>query len=240
MSRKFTWFITMLVAVALLAACVPTAAAPSANQAIPRQINANGVGKVYLTPDVAYVNIGVRSQSENVGDALKGNSAQAQSVVDALKELGVDAKDIQTSAFNVYPQQEFGPNGEVIKNTYVVENTVYITVRDMTKLGQLLDTVVRSGANTINGLQFDVLDKSKATSEARRLAIEDARKQAQEMADAAGVKLGALLSLNSYLSSPPVPVFEGKGGAQNNDKVPVSAGQLVLTVEASLAYEIAQ
>jgi uncharacterized protein YggE len=212
------------------------------DQKIQPQISVTGRGQVYLTPDVAYINIGVKSQADKVADALKKNNDQAAGVASGLKDLGVDAKDIQTSAFNVYPQQEFGPNGEVKKTYYMVENTVYVTVRNLQGLGQMLDAVVQNGANTINSIQFDVLDKSKAMSEARKLAVQDAHNQAQELADAAGIKLGSLTSLSVFMSSGPMPAFQGKGGASadSTSQVPVSAGQLIITMDANLIYEIAQ
>jgi uncharacterized protein YggE len=236
MKTKILTFFVVLVAAVLLVAC----GSPTQPQNI-RMINVVGSGTVYLAPDVVYINIGVRSQAEGVRDALTQNSTQAAAIVSALKGLGVEEKYIQTSAFNVYPQQQFGPNGEVTNTVYIVENTVYVTVKDLSKLGQILDSVVQSGANTINGIQFDVLDKSIALTEARKIAVEEARKQAEELASAAGVKLGALQSINVYMTTGPVPAFSGKGGARLDTlqtNVPVSAGQLVLTMEANLSYEI--
>ena len=125
------------------------------------------------------------------------------------------SKDIQTSAFNVYPQQQVNPkdpSATETKTTYVVENTVNVTVRDLSKLGGLLDKVVGSGANTIHGIQFDVKDKAKALSEARKQAIDDAKAQAAEVAQAAGVQLGAIQTLNVYTGGQPGPVYQGKGG----------------------------
>ena len=119
--------------------------------------------------------------------ALSDNSTQAQAIQKALTGMGVDPKDIQTSAFNVYPQQlqpNPRPDGSETTpvTTYAVDNTVSVTVRDLSKLGALLDQVVKSGANNINGIQFDAEDKTKALSEARKLAIQDAKNQAQEIA----------------------------------------------------------
>ena len=241
MKNKNIWIILSIITVLILGACsgnpsqvVATAQPPQ------RMINVTGSGQVYLTPDVAYINIGVHSVADTVGEALKLNNSQATAVASSLKELGVDAKDIQTNAFNVYPQQQFGPQGEVIKTSYAVDNSVFVTVRDLSKLGQILDVVVQNGANAINGITFDVLDKTKALSQVRQMAVSDARKQAQELADTAGVKLGDLISLNVYQSSSPVPAFGGKGGAVANAAAPVavSAGQMVLSMDASLVYEI--
>ena len=244
MKNKFVWIILSVIAVLILGACsgIPVQMAATPQQPYQRVINVTGSGQVYLTPDVAYVNIGVHTVADTVGDALKLNNTQATAVASSLKELGVDAKDIQTNAFNVYPQQQFGPQGEVIKTTYAVDNTVFVTVRDLSKLGQILDVVVQNGANAINGISFDVLDKSKALMQVRQMAVADARQQAQELAAAAGVKLGDLISLNISQSSSPVPAFGGKGGAVPNVAAPVpvsvSAGQMVLSMDASLVYEI--
>lgn len=204
-----------------------------------RTISVNGTGQVTLSPDVAYVYIGVNSQSANVTEALSDNNEKAQAISIALKELGIDAKDIQTSGFNIYPQQQFGPDGQVTGTTYNVDNTVYVTVRDLQLLGRLLDVVVRTGANSINGISFDVLDKSAAISEARKLAIDSAKSQAAEIAQAAGVTLGDLQTLNVYTSNPPVPMYEGKGGiAMDAASVPISAGQIILRVEVNATYTI--
>lgn len=205
-----------------------------------RTITVNGSGQVTLAPDVAYVYIGVNSQSENVGDSLTENNTKAEAIASALKELGIDAKDIQTSSFNIYPQQQYGPNGEVTKTVFNVDNTVYVTVRDLQSLGKLLDVVVRSGANSINGITFDVLDKTKATSAARKLAIDSARSQAEEIAQVAGVTLDGLqsISVSSSNSNPPSPIYDAKMAVGGAAQVPVSAGQMVIRVEVNTVYTI--
>lgn len=217
----------------------PAAVPPQqVQQPAPRTISVNGTGQVTLSPDVAYVYIGVRSQSENVSEALSENNEKAQAISAALTGLGIDAKDIQTSGFNVYPQEQYSPEGQVTSRLYNVENTVYVTVRNLQGLGNLLDVVVRTGANSINGITFDVLDKSSALSEARRLAIESARSQAEEIAQAAGVTLGEVQNLNVYSSSPVVPM-DGRGGmAMDAAQVPISAGQMILRVEVNAVYVI--
>jgi uncharacterized protein YggE len=238
MLRKSFIILVGLLMVALLAACAPQVVTPS-DQPI-RQMSVSGQGEVYLTPDIAYVNIGVHSQAANVADALRQNNAQSQAVARALKEMGVDEKDIQTSAFNVFPQQMYGPNGEMTGTEYVVDNVVFVTVRDLSKLGELLDAVVRSGANTINSVSFDVTDKSAAISQARKQAIDKAKATAQEIADAAGIKLGNIISLNTYVQEPTPAYLEGKGGAMMPaaPDVPMAAGQLILRVNADISYEI--
>ncbi len=237
----------LILAIAVLGLTLVGCAAPVASAQTPgttpplRQLTATGTGKIYLNPDVAYIYIGVHAQADAVSDALSQNNDKSQAVAGSLKEQGVDAKDIQTSAFNVNPVQEYDKNGQPTKMTYTVDNSVYVTVRDLSKLGQILDAVVRNGANNINGINFDVTDKAKAVSEARTLAIQQAKQMAQEMASAAGVSLGDLQTMNVYASNGPVPMFEAKGGgaaASVAATVPTSSGQLVLSMDATLVYEI--
>lgn len=204
-----------------------------------RTIMVNGTGQVTMTPDVAYVFIGVQSQSEDVAAALTDNNDKAQAIVAALRELGIVETDIQTSSFTISPQQQYGAQGEVISTVYVVTNTVNVTVRDLSGLGRLLDVTVRSGANSINGVQFDVIDKSAAIAEARRLAVESARNQAQEMAALAGVTLGPLQTMSMYFNNP-IPTYDAMGGyaMEAASQVPVSAGQMVIRVEVNASYFI--
>ncbi|HMD88379.1 MAG TPA: SIMPL domain-containing protein [Anaerolineaceae bacterium] len=260
MKNNFLWIAISLVLTTILGACAgasPLAAAsapqapavasvasapvtpvPADGAAPTRQISVTGTGKVFITPDVAYVNIGVHSEADTVTAALAQNNDQAQGVSTALKNLGVDAKDIQTSAFNVYPQQQNGPNGNVEKTVYVVDNTVYVTVRDLSKLGQLLDAVTKAGANSINGIQFDASNKSQALAQAREMAIQDARTQADELTKAAGVTLGPIDTISLSSGNQPQPMFAAPAAMSAGANVPVSAGQLEISIDASITYEI--
>ncbi len=235
MKKKVLVLVLGVLLVSILAAC------QGSNQVTsnPRLIAVNGVGKVYLVPDIAYVYIGVHSQADNVAAALSQNNTQAQAITSTLKELNIASEDIQTTAFNVYPQQTYGPNGEVTGTIYVVENQVYVKVRDLQNLGSMLDAVVRSGANNITGITFDVQDHASAEAEARKLAIEDAKSKATELANLAGVQLGELYGVNISSSGSPMPVYEAKGGVGGGAAtVPVAAGQLMIEVDANLSYLI--
>jgi len=265
MKKALSISMGILVILSILAACSPTAIptapitiAPStlkpdtepaktvlvqaAETAPLRTVSVTGTGQVFLVPDVAYIYIGVHSQSDNVSQALSQNNEQAQAVTDALKKLGIEAKDIQTTSFNIYPQQQYEPNtGKVTGTIYMIDNTVYVTVRELKKLGEMLDAVVRSGANSINGINFDVVDKESAMTEARGLAITNARKQAEELAKASGVSLGDVQMITtSSTGSTFMPKEQygmgGGGGMAASAPAPVSAGQLVLLVDVSLTY----
>ena len=171
---------------------------------------------------------------------MNQNNIQAQAISEAAQALGVEPVDIQTASFNVYPMSDYDMEGKISRKYFVVENTVYITVRDLSKLGVLLDSVVRSGANTINSISFDVVDKESAMAEARDLAIAKARSEAEAIAKAAGVKLGDLQSVNVYTSNGGMCRLRCKRWRKCHGIFPgpVAAGQIVITADANLTYEI--
>jgi uncharacterized protein YggE len=196
-----------------------------------------------LTPDIAYIYVGVHSEDKDATQAVSANSEGTQKVIDALVAAGIAEKDIQTTNFSVYPRQDFGPSGETLDTiTFVVDNSVYVTVRDIDKLGDVLNEAMSAGANSISGISFDVEDKSAALSDAREQAIADAQSQAEELADAAGVTLGEIHAINAYSSYPPQPFYglgEAGGSAMEAAaSVPISPGQLTITMDVNVVYEI--
>jgi uncharacterized protein len=236
MIKKLSLVLFSLVALGLLAACSPSAAAPESV----RSMSVNGIGRVTIVPDIATINIGVRSESDVVTEALDGNTAQASAIARVLKELGIEEKDIQTSNFNIYPSERYDPmTGQVEGRFFVVENTVNVTVRDLSSLGQVLNAVVEAGANSIYGISFNVDDRSAAVAEARELAIEEAKAKAEVIAEAAGVQLGEIINISVYEGSMPVPFYDVKGGAfAAESEVPIAAGTLTIVMECNLTYAI--
>jgi hypothetical protein len=205
-------------------------------------MSVNGSGQVFLAPDIAYINIGVHTEKPTAADAVAENKNQTQKVIDTLKGAGVDPKDISTTNFSIWSNTQYSPDGQPTGTTYVVDNTVSVTVRKLDSLGDLLDAAVTSGANNINSIQFDVADKTAALKEARAAAVQDAKTQAQELADTAGVQLGDIQTISFY-DTLPVPYANtfGKGGGgavAEAAAVPIQPGQLTLTVTVSMTYEI--
>jgi len=237
MKNKFSLLIVSIIVIGLLAACSPSAAPASVKNE--RSMTVSGTGRVTVVPDIASINIGVRSEAEAVTDALDSNTAQANAISEALQELGVAEEDIQTSNFNVYPSDRYDPmTGQVEGRYFVVENTVNVTVRDLSSLGEVLTAVVEAGANNIYGINFDVEDRETAIAEARQLAIEDAKSKAEAIAEEAGVELGEILNIGVYSGSTPTIYYDAKGGAYSEAAVPIAAGTLSITMEASLTYSI--
>jgi hypothetical protein len=230
----------ILVLATVLSACGPTTINAEAQPPV-RTINVSGTGKVELAPDIAYINLGVHTEDPRASVAVAANNALTQEVIDAVKAAGIAEKDIRTSNFSIWPSQNYSPDGQPLETKYVVDNTVFVTVRDLEKLGDLLDGAIAAGVNTVNSIQFDVADKTAALKQARADAVKDAQTQARELAEAAGLQLGDVYSLG--FSENAYPIFDyGKGGgggaAAEAAAVPIQPGQLTISATVSMSYAI--
>jgi uncharacterized protein YggE len=208
----------------------------------PRTLNVSGNGTVYLTPDIAYIYIGVHTDDPDLSSGVSKNNSQTQALVDALKNAGIDGKDIQTSNFSVYTNGTpgFDPNTGQPTNTgryYSIDNTVYVTMRDLSKLGQILSTAVGAGANSINSISFDVADKTAAMVEARQKAMANASSLAGELAKTAGLKIGEIQNV-TYSENTYTPFYGmgGGGASAPNASVPIQPGQTQVSVTVSVTY----
>jgi uncharacterized protein YggE len=148
-------------------------------------------------------------------------------------------QDIQTSNFSIFPRQDYGPEGQIVGITYVVDNTVAVTVRDLGSIGAVLDAAIQAGANSISGIRFDVEDREAAQQQAMVAAVENARERAEVLAGAANVELGAVMSIQSYMGGgTPIPFEANMVMADAAMGVPVSPGEMQITVDVSVIYEI--
>lgn len=212
----------------------PTPAEPQ------RTISVNGSGVISITPDIASISIGVRTENADASEAVAGNNSQAAQVMAALESFGIAAEDIQTANFSIYPRQDYNREGELIGTTYVVDNTVIVKVRDLDQVGAVLDASVRAGANSIGGISFTVEDSSEAYNQALEAAFASARSRAQALASAAGVQLGDVQSISSYVSGGPIPVVKDARVQVElmAADMPISPGQTDITVEVSVVFAI--
>jgi uncharacterized protein YggE len=231
----------VMVLALLVSACTPT----TINQAAPvpmRTLSVAGSGEANLAPDIASIYIGVHTEKLTAAEAVAENTSQTQTVIEAIKDFGIDAKDIRTMNFSIWPMDKYDPQSGTPtgEKTYAVDNTVYVTIRKLDTLGDLLDTVIEAGANTVNSVQFDVADKNEALKTARAEAVKDAQAKAQELADASGLSLGEIQTIGFSDSTP--PIFDGKGGgggaAAEAAAVPIQPGQLTFTVIVNVTYEV--
>jgi uncharacterized protein len=242
MNTKSILLAAVFVLALVISACGPT----TVNQAAPvpqRTISVSGKGTAYLTPDLAFLYLGVHTEKLTAAEAVAENNTQTEKVIQALKDFGIDEKDIRTTNFSIWPMDKYDPaTGQPTgEKTYVVDNTVYVTLREIDRLGDLLDTIVSAGANTVNSIQFDVADKDAALKDARAEAVKDAAAKAQELAAAAGLQLGELQTV-SFVDSPVYPIFDGRGGGGAAEAaaaaVPIQPGQLTFDVVVNVTYAI--
>ena len=243
MQKNISLILVVLIITLFISACSPQAQATqvaAVSGADKRTLSVNGTGRVFLTPDMGYIAIGVHSENEDAAEAVADNNAQSLRVAAALDEYNIPPEDIQTQNFSIYPQQQYNYDGEPTSTTYVVDNTVFVTIRDLDQIGEILDTVINAGANSINNIQFDIADKDTAVTEARQVAIDDAESQALALAEAAGLTLGEIQNINSFSSGYPVPFMDGRGGGMMavESAVPVTPGQMTITAEVNVVYEI--
>jgi uncharacterized protein YggE len=238
MNKKYFVFAIAAVLALAVSACGPT----TINQAAPldtRTLSVDGIGIVYLTPDIVYITIGVNTQRVNASEAVSVNKEQTTAVIQAIKDFGVDDKDIRT----IWSSPSYDEFGQVSGTNYVVDNTVNVTVRELDKLGDLLDSAITAGANSIYSIQFDVEDKTAATTEARAQAVEKAKAQASELAETSGVTLGDIQYISYYEGGVNPFFYGGKGGGGGGAMseaaaVPIQPGQLAVTVTVNITYVI--
>lgn len=237
MRYKITLIAVVSALILTLSAC---GSSSSTSIVAARTISVNGTGIVYLTPDIAYINIGVHTENQEVGIAVTKSNRQSQAIIDAIKELGVADNDIQTTNFSIFNSSQYDPmTGRETGKVYIVDNNVIVTLRDLSKLSTLLDGSIAAGANNINSISFDIADKSEAIQEARLLALENAQELAKELTDGAGVSLGEVQTL-SYYDYSPSPYY-GTGGVgldSSSPSTPINPGQMQLSVDVSITFEI--
>lgn len=229
--------ITIIVLLAVLVSACGTTVTGGTNI---RSVSVNGSGAVSLSPDMATINIGVSTQDADAQRALDKNNAQAEAIRETLAEFGVAEDDIKTTNFSIWPRQDYDRDGEVTDIYYVVSNTVLVTVRDLEQLGDILDAVVGSGANQVNGINFDVADRESAYQVALEAAMDNAYARASALAGAADVSLGEVQSINTFVSGGgPIVQFERMAmDMAAAESVPVSGGTMEITVEVSVVYEL--
>ena len=238
------------VAAALAATMI--AAAPATAESEPRipTLNASGEGFVMVAPDIAIVTIGVTTRAETARAALDQNSTETTRVIAEIRAAGVADKDIATSGFAVSPVYEERPpraggdDGGMIAMPkiagYQVDNAVRVTIRDLEASGALLDKVVTAGANQISGIAFDVADPQAAADEALQKAIADARRRAELMAAAAGVRIVRILDVSGGGGMPMFARAERAFDAGAAPPVPVMPGEARVQANANIVFEIAE
>ncbi|MBQ0716609.1 MAG: SIMPL domain-containing protein [Sulfitobacter litoralis] len=219
--------------------CVGFASGALAQQA-PQGITVSGEGVVSLAPDTATIRLGVSERAASAAEAMAQTSEKVRGILNQLDSLKIAGLDRRTSGLYLRPVYDNGSRNDttpVKVSGYEAGNTVSVTVRDLSKLGQLLDAVVAEGANDFNGLQFGLQDNQAALEQARKDAVSDAMARAQQLADAAGVKLGKVVSMSE--TSQGFRPMEMRSAQMKSMDMPIETGEVDVSAQVSLQFEIA-
>lgn len=234
-------FAALLLGAALAVAAIHPALAQAQAQTQARgTMTVAGEGRVTVRPDMAWVSLGVVKEARIASDALNGMSAALAAVVAGFEAAGIAPEDMQTSQLSLRPRYSYPNSGGPARlDGFTASSTIEIRVRDLDKLGAVLDAAVGDGANELGGIRFDLNDRSAAMNSAREAAVADARARAALYAGAAGVDLGALLSFSEAgVSAPPMPVMQERMAMDAS--VPVVSGELEIAASVTMVYALVE
>jgi uncharacterized protein YggE len=221
-----------------------TAFAASAQPAPPEEtVSVTGTGKATVTPDRFSFNVGVHTVGQTVDAALNENNARVAAVIAALKKAGATDKEIQTSGFSIYPQQDYQQGKLPTILGYQVQNTITVRRPQIGDAGKLLQVAVNAGVNTSSGLQFEVSDPARGRDQGLSAAYADAKAKAALLAQAAGRTLGRALSISEGAQiTPPRPYpMAGRVAAMESrvqQDVPVEAGSQEVVYTVTVVFQL--
>ena len=194
-------------------------------------------------PDIATLSTGVVSLAPDANSAIRRNAEQMARVVASIKAAGIAAKDVQTSGVSLNPDYAYVANRPPRIKGYYASNTVNATVRDIGRLGGILDALVATGANQINGPMFDIEDKDAVLDQAREKALAKARARADAYAKRLGLRVARIVSIDETGGrGTPQPV-RGRGAIVEQASAadagaPIAPGENVLGVTLDVVYEL--
>ncbi|MES2859380.1 MAG: SIMPL domain-containing protein [Pseudomonadota bacterium] len=191
-------------------------------------------------PDVATISTGVVTQTADANAAMRANATQMDKVMAAIRAAGIGERDIQTSGISLNPNYKYAENQPPTIIGYQASNTVNVKVRDLSKLGKVLDTFVAQGANQVNGPNFEVDKPDEAYDEARIAAIKKAQARAQTYADALGLKVRRMVSISEGGASfpRPMPMLRAMAADSMQKETSVAPGESTLSVSIDVVFEL--
>ncbi|MBX9462275.1 MAG: SIMPL domain-containing protein [Aquamicrobium sp.] len=241
MNRRY---LPMLLAAAMTLPSVAMAQETQAGQT-PRVV-VTGEGETAIAPDMAIVSLAVMREADTARAALDANNEAMNAVITAMKEAGIEQRDLQTAGLQINPRYVYPQNNESEQQprivAYQVSNTLTVRVRDIAAVGEIIDRSVTLGVNQGGNITFTNDDPAAATTEARKRAVEDAVTRARTLAEAAGVELGRILELSEQSFAPPPMPLAGRAYRMEAaaDAVPVEAGENTYRVQVNVTFELKQ
>jgi len=246
----------MALALGAGAGCTHVFNAPPSAQVLVDTITVTGRGEVSRAPDIAQTTLGVEITAASVQEATRLANQRMNDVLAALEKAGIDKSDIQTRNLNIGFERTYPPptptprtdgqpeaaQPEKPAGFYRVTNMVEVKIRDLTKVGPVLDAAVKAGANAAYGISFGIDKPESLEAEARAKAVEQARAQADQLAKLAGHSLGDVVAINAeYMGGPIRPMMMAKEVAYGYDGgTPVSAGEVSVSAQVQVIFRIAR
>ncbi len=206
-------------------------------------ISVEAQGKVTALPDIAMISIGVQTEKRTVAEAQTENSTKMNAIVARLQQSDIAKEDIQTTNYSIYPTYDY-PNGRQVTRGYQISQNLDIKVRKLDALNDILASVAGLGANQVGGVNFTIDDPEELRQQARLKGLEAAKKRAQDLAQAAGVRLGKVVGFSESSASVPQPIpyardmAVGMGGAAPTAAPNVQPGSQDVIVNVTVQYEI--
>lgn len=203
-------------------------------------ITVSDSGEIYAKPDLGIAVFSVKTEKKTVAQAMTENTEKMNDVIDSMKDLGVEEKDLKTTTFNIYPRYDYLETGIRSLAGYEITQSLQVKIRDLEKIGQIIQDATKAGANQVGDLQFTIDNRDELESEAREKAINIVKAKAKEMADQLGVNLVRIVG---FYESGQTPVYydnyavkEAMGGGR---EVPqIETGENKISVSVSITYEI--
>lgn len=226
-------YVLLISGVLLVTAAIAGVALPEKGRAADTSattITVTGNGSVNATPDKASFNFGVQVNASTAGEALRKDSEQAQRIIDALKRAGIPDSDIQTTSVSLWPQTS--NDGQTITG-YQASNSVSVSAK-IDKAGSLVDAAAHAGANQIDGPNLSVGDQSTYYAKALKLAVDDAKTQAQAIAAASGLTLGGITHIENS-GNAPGPIYYA-ADAVGKASTPIQAGTQQIDASVTVTY----
>ena len=233
--------VTAFAAPAALAQSVPTTPMQVHAMAAQPALNLSAYGEVKIAPDMATITFGVTTEAATAQAAMAENATRMQQVFAALRRAGIAERDIQTSGLNLSAQYDYQQNEPPRLRGYQASNRVTVTINDLTRVGTTADAVVGAGVNQIDGISFGLKDPKAAEDQARVLAVRAVQDKARLYAQALGVELGSIRSLNEgggYTPPPPVLFTGARMAMADSASTPVAAGEMTVRIDITATYDI--
>jgi uncharacterized protein YggE len=203
-------------------------------------ISLNGKGSTDRAPDMATISLGVNIEAKTASDAMKQQAQLMDGVFKAVKAAGVADRDMQTSSLSLNPVYDYQEQGGAVLRGYSASNQIAITVRDLKKLGATLDSIVKAGGNTINGISFGIEEDREARDAARIEAIRDAARKADLYAAAVGYSVKRIVTVteNEYDYQPPMPMMARMEMKSADASTPIASGEVTIQSSVSVTFEL--